>query len=178
MTNIKNYVFDFTSEDLLTVQRIPISSLTIRRRLDSTAFCSVTLPDPEPYEGLISANPAGTLELKQILNGGAEVVVGTYTLQQVLTTKSTSVFTLVLNGVADFGTDQASSGSYTITNPITSTNDSNSISRFSAEENALIVVGDTINFADGPSGETSPFTVQELSLFANTVNSRMDLGII
>jgi len=172
MTEIKNYVFDFEGT------RIPIPSLTIRRRVGSTAFCSVTQPDPEPYTALISANPDGELVLKQMRNGGAEVTVGTYILEQVLTTKSPSAFTVVLNGTNTEGNDQPSSGSYTITNPITSSNDSNSIQRFSSEENALIVLGDTINFADGPGVSTVATTVQELSLFATTVNSRMDIGII
>ena len=178
MTNIKNYAFDFISEDTLITQRIPISALTIRRRVGSTPFCSVTLPDPEPYTALITSNLAGTLVLKQIIDAGLEVIVGTYILDQILTTRSPSGFTIVLNAINTEGDDQPSTGSYTITKPITSTEDSKNIKRFSAEENALIVLGDTINFSDSPVIETTAFTVQELSLFVNTVNSRMDVGII
>ncbi len=178
MTNIKKYVFDFISEDTLTTQRIPISSMTIRRRLGSTAFCSATLPDPEPYTDLITSNPAGTLVFRQIINGGSEVTVGEYILEQVLTTKSPSAYTVVLNGTNTEGDDQASSGDWTITDPITSSNDSNSLQRFSAEENALIVIGDKIFFADGPGITPEETTVQEVSLFATTINSRMDIGIV
>lgn len=174
---VKQYAFYFESV------KIPISNLTIRRRTDTDAFCSVTLPIPDDYVTLISNNPSGTMEIFQIIDGGSEVLVGTYTLNQVLPTNSPSSFTLVLNGRADFGTDQPSSGSYTITNPITSSSDTSGDKMFSAEENALIVVGDTIDFSDEPADSSGIFptigyTVDSISLFVTPVNSRMDVGII
>lgn len=173
MANIKLYVFDFESV------RIQISALTIRRRQGSKAFCSVTVPDPEPYTDLFSANPLGTLVISQTLDGGAETVVGTFTLSQVLTTKSTSVFTIVLNGEADFGTDQSTQGiTWDISSPITSTDDSTGTQRFSAAENALIVVDDTILFNDTTSSVNAVLVnVEEISLFVNSANSRMDVGV-
>jgi len=179
MTNVKNYVFDFVSTAPVATTRIPVSALTIRRRKDSVAFCSVTIPQPNQLlddglttlADLIAANPNGEMLLKQTINGGAETLVGTYTLDQVLTTDSSSVFTVVLNGINDFGADQASSGSYVIDAPITTSNDSTGLQRFSAAEDALIVVDDQITL------QGSVVNVEEISLFVNVVNSRMDLGV-
>lgn len=183
MVNIKRYFFDFITE------RIPVSQLTIRRNLDTTPFCSVSIPDPEqpveispgvfvPLSEFIESNPGGLMTISQTINGGAEVVVGTYNLNQSLPTNSPSAFTLVLNGDNTFGDDQASTVSgLTITNPITSSNNSIGNPMFSAEENALIVIGDIINFSDTNIKPfvTEPITVQTISLFVTTVNSRMDV---
>lgn len=167
MVSIKKYVFDFVST------RIKISSLTIRRRLDSTAFCSVTIPDSDQFADLIAANPDGAMVLSAVDGLGTETIVGTYILDQILVTKSPSNVTTVLNGINTFETDLATSISpITIDNPITVTTDSNGLIRFSAEEQALIVVNDTI-ILEGQST-----TVQEITLFVASNNSRMDVGII
>ncbi len=188
---VKNYVFDFiaTAPEALTI-RVPISSLTIRRRLDSNSFSSVTLPNPEqqvPIAGgpdqslidIINQNlTTGQLVLKHIINGGgSEVIVGTYDLEQILSTTSPSAFTAVLNGVATFDATQNpdlpnSNNTWVIDKPITDSSDSNGLRRFSAAENALIIIDDTITL------QGSSVTVQEVSLFASAVNSRMDLGVI
>lgn len=176
MTEVKKYVFDYINV------RIPISAMTIRRNLDTTAFCSVTVPDPEQVveilpgitqtlDKFIEANPDGNMIISQTIGSGSEVTVGTYVLSQVLSSRSPSAFTLVLNGTALFGVDQTSSGSYIIPNPITNNNDTTGLQRFSAEENALIVIGDTITL------EGSDVIARTISLFVNAVNSRMDVAV-
>lgn len=179
------YFFEFVGV------RIPISAMTIRRNIDTTAFCSASIPDPTQLIEIspnvfidlsqwIEQNPDGEMVFTQSLDGGIEEVIGTYNLEQTLTTKSPSGFTIVLNGVADFGDDQPSSGSYTILNPITSTDNSSGVARFSAAENPLIVVGDTIDFSDSgvPPFPVIAITVQTMTFFATTVNSRMDIAYI
>ena len=152
---------------------IPISSLTIRRRRDSIAFCSATLPDPEPYNVLITANPDGILTFFVVDENDNETLTGTFTLNQVLSNTSANNNTVVLNGIADFGTDQPSTVSgLIIDNPMTTSNDSNGFQRFAADENSLIVVDDTIIL------EGVAVVVEEISLFVNSSTSRMDLAVI
>ncbi len=177
MVDIKLYVFD------LVGVRIPVSSLSIRRVLDGEAFCSVTIPNASPFIGLIEDNPTGAMLLSHIING-VEAIVGTFTLQQFTTTASTGGQTVVLNGQAAFGIDQASSGSYTIINPITHATQSNTTVNFSAEENALIVVNDTIFLGAGGFDPVTdePITtesiVTSIALFVNVLNSRMDVSVL
>lgn len=106
--------------------------------------------------------------LSQSLDGIISTV-GTYALNQILPTISPSNETTVLNGEADFGTDQPSTGSFIIDNPITLSSNASGTRQFSAEENALIVVGDEITLM----GEL--IEVVSISLFVNVVNSRMDV---
>ena len=151
---------------------IPISNLTIRRRLDALAFCSATIPDPEAYTDLIEANPEGSMAYYVVDSDGNETLVGTFALTQVIVNKASGTYTTVLNGEAEFSTDQASTVSgLVIDNPITTSNDSKGSQRFSADENALIVVGDTIML------EGSAVTVDSISLFVNVSTSRMDLEV-
>lgn len=159
---VKNYFFDFEGV------RIPISSLTLRRREDSIAFCSVSIPSADQYSQLFNSNPTGAMVLSQSLDGIISTV-GTYALNQILPTISPSNETTVLNGEADFGTDQPSTGSFIIDNPITLSSNASGTRQFSAEENALIVVGDEITLM----GEL--IEVVSISLFVNVVNSRMDV---
>lgn len=162
----KKYFFDFVGVN------IPISSLTLRRREDSIAFCSVTVPNAEEFAELFNSNPTGTMVLSQDLDGTTSTV-GTYILNQILPTISPSNETTVLNGEADFGTDQPSTGLIlTIDNPITKSSNSNGLRQFSAAENALIIVGDIIEL----TGES--ISVKSISLFVNVVNSRMDITYI
>lgn len=186
MTDVKRYFFDFVSLTPALTTRIPISNMTIRRRRNTTAFCSVTIPQPEQnvlVNGIdtalidiisINLDPPGSLVISQTINGGPEVVVGTYLLDQIIPTRSPSAYTVVLNGVADFATDlPVGVVNWVIDAPITETNDTNGIQRFSNEENALIKVGDTIVLEGNPAT-----TVEEISLFVNVANSRMDVGVV
>lgn len=153
--------------------RIRISSLNIRRRRDAPAFCSVTIPDGEQHTLLITNNPTGTLVIIQIDENDVETTIGTYILNQVLPTESPSAITIVLNAQADFGTDLAPSGlTFQVPNPITTSNDSLGIQRFSAAEDGRIVVGDIINLRG------VNVTVEEITFFVAVNNSRMDVGVI
>ncbi len=186
MTDTKLYVFDFVSIAPVLTTRVPISNMTIRRRRDSTAFCSVTIPKPQQlvetapgvFKELVEVilnnlDVPGSLVISQIANGGVETVVGTYLISQIIPTRSASSYTVVLNGTADFATDlPAVFTNWVIDNPITESSDSNNLQRFSAAENALIRVDDTIDL------EGQPVTVEEISLFVNVTNSRMDVGVI
>jgi len=183
----KIYVFDFTGLDTIdpfpeVTKRIPVSNLSITRRKDNPSSCSVTIPSPDEFTTFLTSNPTGTMTISEILNG-VESVVGTYTLSQYLPTRSPSAFTVVLNGQVPEGTDQASTISpVTISNPITSAQNADGTIRFSAEENALIVVDDIINVGTGTfdigTGEQilTEITVRSISLFVNVSNSRMDVG--
>lgn len=165
MADVKKYFFDFVGV------RIPISALTMRRSLDAIAFCSVTIPQPDDHSDLFGANPDGEMVISQSLNDGAETVVGTYTLTQLLPTESPSSYTVVLNGEADFQTDQPTTGqTFAVEKPIT-ISQSSGVTRTSAKEDALIVVGDQVVLRD------VTYAVKTLSLFVNVKNSRMDLGL-
>ena len=168
MANLKR-LYHFYFEGV----KIPISSLTIRRRRDSIAFCSATMPDPEPYTDLIAANPNGSMIYYIVDELGVEGLTGAFSLDQVLSNGSANANTVVLNGTADFATDQASTVSgLVVDNPMTTSNDSNGFQRFSADENSLIVIGDTIVL------EGIPVVAEEISLFVNASTSRMDLAVI
>jgi hypothetical protein len=182
MTKALNYVFDFiTTVPVLTI-RIPISALTIRRNLDSTDFGSVTIPDPEqevetspgvfqPLFQVIAVNQDGIIKLSKV-ELGVETEVASFTLNQVLTNESPSAFTIVMNGTTPAAPVVVPGTTYTIAGPITTSNDSTGSERFSAAENALILINDTI-ILRGVSK-----TVTGLTLFVNTANSRMDLVIV
>jgi len=167
VTKERRYYFYFNST------KIPISNFTIRRSLNTVAYCNVTIPDPEPYNQLISDNINGALTIYVVDSDGVETLAGSFILDQVQANESANANTVVLSGRADFGVDLASSISGVVINKqITKSTDSTGKQRFSADENCLLVVGDEILL------QGLIVTIEDITIFVNVKTSRMDVAII
>lgn len=164
--NFKQYVVDFEGT------RIPVSNLNIRRSRDTAAFCSVTVPEGDLYVDLFALFPTGTLIVSERDSNMTETVIGSYTLDQILTTESPSSQTAVLNCRSAFGADLTSSGLlFSFDAPITVSSNSVGNEMFSGSEEGQLVVDDVINLRGVNR------TVESVALFVTTVNSRMDVGV-
>ena len=165
--SFKRYGFFFEGVE------IPVSFLSIRRRLDTQAFYSVSIPDAQTYIDLFNSNPNGLMEFYVYENGSETgTLCGTCNLDQILSTNSPSGNNVVLNGVADFGTDLPTTGQvWIVDNPITTSVNSKSNNNFTAAEEPLAVVNDSLMYIG------SAVSIYSISIYATVKDSRMDVTV-